>query len=41
MRLAEQLAARTALPEWTLLAMSYLMSGAVVWVVRAFFVDAG
>ena len=30
-----------AFPEWTLLAMSYLMSGAVVWVVRAFFVEAG
>ena len=40
-RLAERIAARSARPEWTLLAMSYLISGAVVWAMRAVFGEAG
>lgn len=40
-RLAERIAVRSARPEWTLLAMSYLISSAVVWAMRALFGEAG
>ena len=40
-RLAERIAAHSARPEWTLLAVSYLMSGVVVWAMRAIFGEAG
>jgi len=34
-RLAERIVFRTARPQWTLLAVSYLVSGAVIWALRA------
>ena len=40
-RLAVRIAARSARPEWTLLAVSYLVSGAVVWAVRVACGEAG
>ena len=40
-RLAERIAACTARPDWTLLAVSYLVSGVVVWAMRAVFGEAG
>lgn len=40
-RLTERIAARSARPEWTLLAVSYLISGFVVWVMRAVFGEVG
>ena len=40
-RRAERIAVRSARPEWALLAMSYLISGAVVWAMRAVFGEAG
>lgn len=40
-KLAARIAARSARPEWTLLAVSYLISGAVVWAMRAVFGEAG
>ena len=39
--LAQRIAARSARPEWTLLAVSYLVSGAVVWAMRAVVGEAG
>jgi hypothetical protein len=38
---AEWIAARSARPDWTLLAVSYLISGAVDWAVRFVFREAG
>jgi hypothetical protein len=32
---------RSVRPEWTLLPVSYLISGAVVWAMRAVFAEAG
>ena len=40
-RLAERIAARSARPEWTLLAVSYLISGVAVWAMRAVFGEVG
>lgn len=40
-RLAERIVGRSARPEWTLLAMSYLISGTMVWAMRAVFGEAG
>jgi hypothetical protein len=40
-RWAKRIVARSARPEWTLLAVSYLISGAVVWAVRVVFAEAG
>jgi hypothetical protein len=40
-RLAEWIVFRSARPQWTLLAVSYLISGAVTWVMRAVFGEAG
>ena len=40
-RLVGLIAARSARPEWTLLAVSYFISGVVVWAVRAVFGEAG
>jgi hypothetical protein len=40
-RLAERIAACTARPNWTLLAVSSLISGVLVWTMRAFFAEAG
>lgn len=39
-RLAVRIAARSARPEWTLLAVSYVVSGAVVWAMRIAFGEA-
>ena len=39
-RLAERIVFRTARPQCTLLTVSYLMSGAVIWAVRAVFGEA-
>ena len=40
-RWAKRIVARSARPEWTLLAVSYLIAGAVVWVMRIVFAEAG
>jgi hypothetical protein len=40
-RLTERTAPRSVRPEWTLLPVSYLISGAVVWAMRAVFAEAG
>jgi hypothetical protein len=40
-RLVGRIAARSARPDWTLLAVSYLISGAVVWAMRALFAETG
>jgi hypothetical protein len=40
-RLAARIAFRTARPQWTLLTLSYLISGAVIWAMRAVFGEAG
>jgi len=40
-RLAERIAACSARPDWALLAVSSLISGVVVWTMRAFFAEAG
>ena len=36
-----RIAACSARPEWTLVAVSYLVSGAVVWAMRMAFGEAG
>jgi hypothetical protein len=38
---AERIGARSARPDWTLLAVSYLISGAVVWAMRSVIGEAG
>jgi len=40
-KLAARIVARSARPDWTLLAMSYLISGVVVWAMRAIFGEVG
>jgi len=40
-RVAERIVLRTARPQWTLLTVSYLISGAVIWAMRAVFGEAG
>ena len=40
-RLAERIVFRTARPQWTLLVVSYLVSGAVVWAMCAVFGEGG
>ena len=40
-RLAERIVFRTARPQCTLLAVSYLISGAVIWAIRPVFGEAG
>ena len=38
--LAERIVFRTARPQWTLVTLSYLISGAVIWTIRAVFGEA-
>jgi hypothetical protein len=40
-RLADRIVARSARPDLTLLAVSYLISGVVVWTMLAVFGEAG
>jgi len=40
-RYAEQVAAGSSRPKWTLLALSYCLSGVVVWAMRSFFGAGG
>jgi hypothetical protein len=40
-RLAVRIAVRSARPEWTLLAVAYSVSGAVVWAMRMALGEAG